>query len=142
MLLVQPVGPYLQKFANLNVMAIQLFAKYQNAAALIEIQNNYAPKTAVREITGSSPITHANPHGEGAGAWIRPLGAAPIELDTGEKVVLDVTEPLRRQYSQPGAELIIRIDIESTPSQDCVGALYRLAFGADGAINNFENAGG
>jgi hypothetical protein len=121
-------------------MAIQLFARFENGSALIDIQNNYAPKTAVREITGSSPITPYNPNGNGAGAWIRELGAAPIELDTGEAAVLDVTEPLRRQYSQPSTELTIRIDIQSAPPQDCIGSLYRVAFDAGGAVRKFENA--
>jgi hypothetical protein len=120
-------------------MAIQLIANFENGSALIDIQNNYAPKTAVREVTGSSPITPYNPNGDGAGAWIRELGAAPIELDTGQHAILNVTEPLRRQYSQPSSELTIRIDITSTPAQDCVGAFYRVGFGPDGAVNKFEN---
>jgi hypothetical protein len=121
-------------------MAIQLLARFENGAALIDIQNHYAPKTTVREILGSSPITPYNPNGDGAGAWIRELGAPPIELDRGESAVLDVTEPLRRQYSQPSTALTIRIDIESTPPQDCVGSLYRIAFDGSGAVRTFENA--
>ena len=65
----------------------------------------------------------------------------PIEIDTGKAVVLDITERLRHRYSQPSSEFTIRIDIHSTPPQDCVGGLYRVAFGTDGTVSNFENAG-
>jgi hypothetical protein len=64
-----------------------------------------------------------------------------IEIDTGKTVVLDIAEPLRHQCSQPSSEFTIRIDINSTPPQDRVGGLYRVAFGAEGTVSNFENAG-
>lgn len=102
----------------------------------------YAPKTVVREITGPGPMTQNNPHSDGAGAWIKGLGAEPIELDGGQTKMLDISEAIRKQYTQPQrSQIRMRIDLRCTPPQDCVGGVYRIAIESDGTMSAFENEG-
>jgi hypothetical protein len=123
------------------LIMVHAFATCESGRAVLELKNGNSERTAVREITAAYPSGVG-----GSGAWIRELGALPIELDPGEPKRLDITGALRAQYfnssTNEGQTYAARIEINSTPPQKYQGGVYRFEFNVSGEVIAFEGVTG